>query len=347
MTDETKVGKPAAQLWTREGFGGPLSVVTRPTYGPDYLSVEGKHAPRRSVLNRMTPRDNDDVDALPSVVASSKLGVRVLVSGRRKPMPFVVRNAEADEIHFVQTGTVRFDTDVGSLTAEEGDFVCIPRAVAYRFGPVGESMRSVIIESPSAISLTPPAPFGMINFARDVKYAEINADIPAGGPTRLILKTADDEQTVYLMPHDPLAVSGRMAGNAPVWKLNLTKIQVLTYLPDGGPPSPFLSSTNGELLMFNLSARITNRPPVHINADFDEMVCYVRGPGAWGGCTEAGTLTWVPKGVVHHGPSENVPEGYLAWLIETRATLRWTPEAIATSELMETGQYGPHPSLRK
>ncbi|TDN70000.1 homogentisate 1,2-dioxygenase [Paraburkholderia sp. BL10I2N1] len=345
MTEETKAGKPMPQLWTREGFAGPLSVVTRPTYAPDYLSVSGVHAPRRSVLSHMVPRDEGDVDALPSVVATSKLGVRILVSGRRKPMPFVVRNVEADEIHFVQTGTVKFETDVGTLTAEEGDFVCIPRAVAYRFAPVTESMRSVIIESPSALNLTPPAPFGMVNFARDVKHAEIDADIPPGGPTQLILKTGDGEETVFQMSHDPLAVSGRLATNVPVWKLNLAKIQVLTYLPDGGPPSAFLSSKNGELLMFNLSARITNRPPVHVNADFDELVCYVRGPGAWGGCSEPGTLTWVPKGVTHHGPSENVPEGYLAWLVETRATLRWTPEAIAASHLMETGQYGPHPSV--
>ena len=72
-----------------------------------------------------------------------------------------------------------------------------------------------------------------------------------------------------------------------------------------------------------------------INADFDEVICYVRGPGVRGGCSEPGTLTCVPKGVIHHGPSENVPEGYQAWLMETRATLRWTSEAIAASALME------------
>jgi homogentisate 1,2-dioxygenase len=34
-------------------------------------------------------------------------------------------------------------------------------------------------------------------------------------------------------------------------------------------------------------------------------------------------------------------------LLETRATLRWTPKAIAASELMETGQYRPHPGTVK
>ncbi|MFM0133278.1 homogentisate 1,2-dioxygenase [Paraburkholderia sediminicola] len=262
-------------------------------------------------------------------------------------MKFVVRNVEADEIHFVQSGPVRFETDVGCLTADEGDFVCIPRAVAYRFAPVNGAMRSLIIESPSPLKLAPPAPFGMINFPRDVKHAQANPEMPPGGPTKMLLKTADGEHTVFRMPHDPLALGAVISENAPVWKLNLTKIQVMTYLPDGGPPTSFLASDAGEILMFNLSSRITNRPPVHVNADFDELVFYVRGPGAWGGCSEPGTLTWVPKGVIHHGPSENVSEGYVAWLLETRATLRWTSEAIAASELMETGEYGTHPSVKK
>ena len=262
-------------------------------------------------------------------------------------MPYVVRNVEADEIHFIQSGTVRFETDVGCLSATEGDFVCIPRSVAYRYAPTGDAMRSIIVESPSALKLAPPAPSGLLNVARDLKYAEVDSSMPAGGPTRLVLKTLDPENTVFTMPHDPLALGVRLSESVPVWKLNLAHIQVHAYLPEGGPPSQFLSSSAGDILMFNLSARPGGRPPVHINADFDEVICYVRGPGVWGGCAEPGTLTCVPKGVIHHGPSEDVPEGYQAWLLETRATLRWTPKAIAASELMETGQYGPHPSAGK
>ena len=347
MSDETRSAEPAVQLWTRDGFQGALSVVTRSTYAPDYLSVEGPHAPRRAVLNHLTPDDATDPQALPTTVATSRLGVRLHVSGRRTPMPFVVRNVEADEIHFIQSGTVKFETDVGSLIAGEGDFVCIPRAIAYRYSPVDGAMRSVIVESPSAVKLTPPAPSGMLNVARDLKYAEIDQDIRPGGPTRLILKTLDGENTVFTMPHDPLSLGVLLSESVPVWKLNLSSIQVHAYLPEGGPPSQFLSSGTGDILMFNLSARPGGRPPVHINADFDEVICYVRGPGAWGGCTEPGTLTCVPKGVIHHGPSEDVHEGYQAWLLETRATLRWTPRAIAVSQLMETGNYAPHPSTVK
>ncbi|TKC92696.1 homogentisate 1,2-dioxygenase [Trinickia terrae] len=318
--------------------------MTRRGYAPDYLSVQGVHAPRRLILERLVPQDASDADALPTVVARSRIGVRLLTSARHAPMPFTVRNVESDEIHFIQSGQVRFDTEVGSLQAEEGDFVCIPRSVAYRYAPIQGAMRSMIVECPSAASLTPPAPFGMINFARDVRYPKIDRELDAGGPGKLVLKTADEEVTTFVVPHDPLALGAQLSTAVPVWKLSLASIQLHTYEPHGGPPSMFLSTRNGESLMFNLSARSGGRPPVHVNADFDEVILYVRGPGAYGACTEPGTLTWVPKGVIHHGPSEAVPDGYQAWLLETRATLRFTPEALAASELMETGNYGPHPT---
>ena len=344
MKNDKKVEEPNVEVWSREGFGGPLFLVTRPTNGTKFLSAQGPHAPRRAVLDRITPRDQHDPEVLPSAIASAKNGVRLLASGRTQAMPFAVRNVDADEIHFIQAGSVRFETDVGCLTAGEGDFVCIPRAIAYRFTPTTGRMRSLIIESPSAVQLTPPGPAGMINFARDLHYAEIDRAMPSGGETRLILKSADGENTTFVLPHDPLAMTEKIMGGSPVWKLNLAKIQVVAYLPEGGPPSPFLSSQDKSILLFTLSARPGDRAPIHINADFDEVVHYVGGRGAWGHCVEPGTLTWVPKGVVHHGPEEDVPEGYLAWLLESRGTLRWMPDAIAQSELMETEHYARHPS---
>ena len=347
MSKDKDSQQPVVQLWTRDGFNGAASVVTRPTYAPDYLSVEGPHAPRRALLERVPADDENHAEALATLVATSQSGVRLYVSRRRAPMPFVVRNVEADEIHFIQSGSARFETDVGCIDVSEKDFLCIPRSIAYRLAPTDDRFMSVIVESKSPMRLAPPAPTGMINFARDVQYAELQADMPPGGQTRLVLKTADEPYTTFTLPHDPLALGARLTAHVPVWKLNLAKIQVMTYLPEGGPPGSFLTSEAGDVLMFNLSSRLSGRPPVHINADFDELICYVGGPGAWGGCSEPGTLTWVPKGVIHHGPSENVEQGYQAWLLETRATLRWTAQAIAASELMETGEYGPHPSVRR
>jgi homogentisate 1,2-dioxygenase len=66
-----------------------------------------------------------------------------------------------------------------------------------------------------------------------------------------------------------------------------------------------------------------------------------------GAVKEPGTLTWVPKGVAHHGPTEDVPEGYLAWMLESRPTLRLTDAGEKVAQLMETDLYGPHPAESK
>ena len=55
-------------------------------------------------------------------------------------------------------------------------------------------------------------------------------------------------------------------------------------------------------------------------------------------------MTWVPKGIAHHGPSEDVAEGYHAWMLESRSTLRLTEAGLKVAQLMELDMYGPHPS---
>src|ERR1700686_3496854 len=98
MSDKPHDAGPPVQLWTRDGFQGAMSDVTRPTYAPDYLSVQGPHAPRRAIVAPLPPENRADTEALPTPAAASRLGVNLLVPGRRKPIPYVVRNVEADEI---------------------------------------------------------------------------------------------------------------------------------------------------------------------------------------------------------------------------------------------------------
>ena len=57
-----------------------------------------------------------------------------------------------------------------------------------------------------------------------------------------------------------------------------------------------------------------------------------------------GMLTHVPKGFPHQGPTENVVQGYRAVLLETRARLTPTPAGAEIGCLIETGQFGVHPS---
>ena len=344
MSDNPKDGgaPPNVHLWSRDGFLGANAIAIRPAYTPTYRSVVGAHAPHRFNIFDIATDDSVDPQALPTEVMVARDGVRISVSARKEAMQFTVRNAEADELHFLQTGKCRFLTDFGVLEAGPQDFVCIPRSVSYRLEPLSSDLREVILESPEPLRFDTPAPFGMINFGASVRRCAI--DPSAGGSQRsashtLLIKCVDGV-TRFEMEADPIPAVAHVGGTAPVWALNLTKIVPIAYGTVGGPPAQFLSTATTGIMLYTLSARPGGRPPIHHNADYDELVLYAAGPGAWGGVSEPGTLTWVPKGVTHHGPVENVPAGYLAWLLEARSTFRLTPAAKSHAALMETRDYG-------
>ncbi|HEY7060161.1 MAG TPA: homogentisate 1,2-dioxygenase [Chloroflexota bacterium] len=328
-------GARPVMRWTREGFTGDSTRIERPHYTPEYTSVEGPHAPHRLRLDALAPADRADPAALPTPVLAARSGFRLSVSGRAAPMPFALTNVEADEVHFVQEGALAFATDHGTLRAGPGDFVCIPRAITYCVEPLRTPTLSVLLEMPGAVSLGDPA-----LWAGDVERPAFDAPSPADGEAVVLVK-AFDGITRYVRPHDPLARLALREGLLPIWKLNLRRLLVNR----AGPPNPFAASRDAAELLYNLSANPRGRPPIHVNADYDEVIYYFAGPGAWGAVREPGTLTWVPKGIPHHGPQEDVPEGYLAWLLDSRGTLRLTPAGHTAAELMETGQYGRHPSV--
>jgi homogentisate 1,2-dioxygenase len=331
---------PTPHLWSRDGFLGTNAIALQAEYTPSYRSVQGPHAPHRIVLSSVPAADRDDPTALPSMIMSSRTGLALSVSQRRVAMPFTVRNAEADELHFIQSGRVRFRTDFGDIEAGPLDFVFLPRAISYRLEPQDETLLILTLYSPQPLRFDTPAPFGMINFGAAVRRPIIASERPhRPGPHRLLIKN-DDGVTMFEMVNDPLQAMRQVGGTNPVWALNLRDIVPVSYGEHGGPPAQFLSTADTGVMSYTLSARPGRRPPVHHNADYDEIILYAAGPGAWGKVDQPGTLTWVPKAVTHHGPVENVPGGYQAWLIEVRPTMRITTAAQPYAELIETSEYG-------
>ena len=187
------------------------------------------------------------------------------------------------------------------------------------------------MESPGAVKIDPRPSFQL-----KIERAVLN-NLGAEAKRSVLLIKSLDGITRYEKPHDILGSATVITGNVPVWKVNLQGL----FNNPSGPPAQFVSSPNNDVSLFNLSARPSGRPPIHYNSDYDEVIFYSSGPGAWGRVNEPGTVTWVPKGIAHHGPVENVPEGFHAWLLESRGTLRLTPEATAVAQLMETDLYGP------
>ena len=323
--------------WGREGFYGDGVNVIRAHHVPDFSQVSGPHAPHRLNIGDVHVPDRSDPNALPVPIFLSRTGAQLSVSGRERPMPFVISNVEADEVHFIQAGEARFATAYGSITGLPGDFVFIPRAVPYRVVTETGPTLSLIVETPGALRFDAAPKFDPIN-----ETATVESSPPQAIETTSLVKSFDGV-TRYTKPYNPLAIVSVSGGTNPVWKINLKDIPV----NEAGHPTQFAASPHNDELFYTLSARRRRRPPMHYNADYDEMSLYFAGPGAYGAVKEPGTLTWVPKGVAHHGPTEDVAEGYLAWMLESRPTLRLTPAGQQVAQLMETDLYGPHPSIQK
>jgi len=322
--------------WSREGFYGDGFNVIRQHHVPDYLSVDGPHAPHRLAIGEVTLPDRRDPEALPVPVLIGRSGVQLSVSGRERPMPFVVSNVEADEVYFIQEGEVTFATAYGTINGLPGDFVFIPRAVPYSVSPVRGPTLMLIVEIPGAVRFDMAPPFAVSKESAAVKMSE-NGE----GETTWLVKSFDGV-TRFVKPYNILAAVALDGGTNPVWKVNLQNIPP----NEAGHPTQFAASPNKDELLYTLSARRRRRPPIHYNADYGEVIIYFAGPGAWGSVKDPGTLTWVPKGIAHHGPSEDVREGYLAWMLESRSTLRLTPAGLKVAQLMELDMYGAHPSSR-
>ncbi|WP_413812453.1 hypothetical protein [Streptomyces sp. OE57] len=326
--------------WTREGFLGDAAVTLRPHPITDYVSVVGPHAPHRIDITKIKALDASDPAEPPTIFARSSTGLTLAVSARSEPTPFVWRNAEYDEVHFVQDGEFDYVTDWGTLAVREGDFVFLPRAASYRVIPTTQSTLRVIIETPETIGLNPEALRGMVNTARDVHRPDTARTSQQSGETILLIRAADGI-TRFTMKDDPLAMTSLVAGQPPVWKVNLADIQATVYLPHGGPPTHFAETPTKDLLLYPASSRPGGRPPQHHNADYDELLFYFRGPAPYGGLSEPGSTVWIPKAVAHRGPEEDVEGGFEAWLVESGGTLRLTSEGLAAAVLMETSEFHP------
>lgn len=328
-------------LWTRDGFLGTNSVVLRPSYLPRYQPGSGPHGPHRFDIHHIPADDLSDPESLPTPVLTSREGLELSVSRRRSSMTYTLRNSDADELHFVQSGRALFKTEFGTIEAGPLDFVCIPRAIGYRIESPSPEYTSLILSSPQPLKIDTPAPLGMVYQGRSVRRPVLQQEHADATGHHILRIRSYDSVSEFVSDKDPLNGDQLAEGPCPVWVLNLAEVNPLSYGGPGGPPGQFLTSPDTGVMSYSMSARAGGRPPVHVNADYDELIIYAKGPGAWGSITEPGMFTWVPKSVTHHGPDENVPEGYQAWLIEVRPTMRMTAAAEAVAVPIETSNYSP------
>ncbi|GEL20631.1 AraC family ligand binding domain-containing protein [Pseudonocardia asaccharolytica] len=343
-TDGPGPGKPPnIDLYTRNGFAGPMATIARAQYSPPYTRVQGSYAPRRFDVYDVADAAFAESRALPVAVLKGA-GVTVEVARRSEPTAFAVRNVLADELHYVLEGAGELHTDFGVLQVRAGDFVLLPRAVTYRYARIDSPLREMIVVTDSQLAVDPENAPGVLNVELHVDAPVPDPSIDRGPGEYEIIIRHGREFTSYFYDYDPLP-SLAVLGAPIVRRFNIENVHGLGVEKGGLMPPRLINDTTTRTMVYYLGNRRSDRPPIHHNADYDEVIFYVAGPGHYGAVDKPGTVTWTPKGIIHQGPEEDVPEGYEAWLLETRAPLSLTPAGREIGRLMETGQFDIHPSV--
>jgi homogentisate 1,2-dioxygenase len=336
MTDEVA---STTVLYSRNGFAGRTATMIRAQYSPSYARIEGSYAPRVLDLHALDPDAFTDPRALPVPVLRDD-NVALEVSYRREPSPFALRNVFADELHVVLDGAGTIETELGVLAVGKDDLVLIPRAIAYRYASIAGDLRELIFASEAELTFKMELGMGpLTRFETATPYAD--GSLRTGEYETLIRH--GDEFTSIFTDYDPLPTLESQNAQL-VCKANINDLRSIGM--DGGlllPPLMF-EDADSHLMIYDLSARTGDRPPVHYNADYDECILYMAGPGKWGAVDRPGTLTHTPKGLAHQGPVENIAAGYRAILVETRSRLTLTAAGREIAKLAETDQYSVHPS---
>ena len=135
--------------YARNGFFGRYAHLYRQHPPVGWTRIEGPLKPRAYDLRRLEGAKGDDwLSARQGLLGNAD--VRLSLSTLAAPMPYLFRNADADEILFVHQGAGRLETDFGPLAYEPGDYLLLPRGTSYRLLPTSPS-RLLVIEAFSEV----------------------------------------------------------------------------------------------------------------------------------------------------------------------------------------------------
>ena len=325
----------------RNGFAGSVSHLYRTHPPTAWITIEGKLKPRAFACTQIPETVLSSTTQ--SVLMMQSRDVSLYISCRRETMPYFVRNADGDEVHFVHRGRGRFETDYGVLSYEPGDYVVIPKATTYRIHVDTDPFFSLIVETPIPMSMPDRGPLGQhALFDKGVLLApELEAVEPAetGFQTWEVRIKRQGEWTKVGYPFYPMDVVG-WKGDLWVAKLNVRDFRPVVSPRYHLPPSVHQTFQAGGCLISTFAPRPLESDPealrvpfYHRNTDYDEVLFYHDGEFFSRAGIHAGMLTLHPQGI-HHGPQPQAVQAgkakmytsEMAVMIESKAPFTVQPE---------------------
>jgi homogentisate 1,2-dioxygenase len=325
----------------RSGFTGPASHLYRRHAPTQYRRGEGDGGPCDVVVDRVVAADAIDPRAAPTALFSGP-DVTIALSRRRTAAPFFVRNADADELHFVHRGGGRLETEYGPLEYRAGDYLLLPRGTTYRMLPDGTADPLVlVVESRQRVGFPDWGLLGR-HYVFDPAVAETPEpeahDEP--GEWEVRIKRAGRFTSIFYEFH-PCDVVGWKGDVAPL-RLPFDAVRGVGSHRIHLPPTVHATFQAEGFLLMSMGPRPLEREegarrgaPYHRNVDYDEVnFCHLfegfRDSG-W----QTGYIRFFPQGF-HHGtevrPEQiTLPLRTKIVMIDVVQPLTLTPAARAAS----------------
>jgi homogentisate 1,2-dioxygenase len=325
----------------RRGFSGPASHLYRRHPPTGWVRIDGPLRPRAFTCAVLATPDQRSAEAWPVEILRSP-DVRVFLSRRAESMPFFMRNADGDEIHFIHSGRGRFITDYGILAYEPGDYVVIPKGTTFRIMVDSEPSLFLIAETPEPVGVPERGLLGHhalfdLGVLMSPDLAPV-ADLQEQREWEVRIKR-DGEYTQVVYPFCPTDVVG-WKGDLWVAKLNIRDFRPVTSPRYHLPPSVHATFQASGLIISTFAPRPLESDPqamrvpfYHRNMDYDEVLFYHQGNFFSRAGIQSGMLTLHPQGI-HHGPQPQAIEASkskthtdeVAVMIESRRPFRVLPE---------------------
>ncbi len=251
------------------------------------------------------------------------------------------RNSAGDEAVYVRSGSAVFESVYGSIVAQAGDYLIVPRGTIHRWRPAAGGMHALVVEARGHIR--PPkrylSAFGQ--FLEHAPYCERDLRGPEGPLLRegedvpVVVRNRDGltRLTYAFHPFDVVGWDGYLYPYA----FNIADFEPIVKRTHAPPPvHQTFEGPNFVICSFcprplDFHPEAVPIPYNHHNVDSDEMMYYVGGDysARKGSGVGLGSITLHPSGFTH-GPQPGAVEAVIQGLAEGKDSTDETAVMIDT-----------------
>jgi len=296
----------AVHSWTRRGFFGDYATIYKTRNPGNALHWDAGLGPVAIDVNKTRPSDAERADGLPLPLVTNG-DITVSVSKRSETAPYCWRNADADELYFIDHGRCRFETELGRLEAGVSDMVYLPRNMVYRLVPLADDNQFLILETKPFLETAEQyhRDHGETSSGLDMSLIEVPEPWENTNPSQSTYEVrtkVGGELLSATFDFDPVGVTVGWSGDPLVFRLSAWDVPC-AGLPSTPPTAAVFMTDNKEAVVTVHTPRRGpdggGGPPAHTN-DWDELwFLHSAEPGAASG--PLGMLRWEPQGATQPG----------------------------------------------